>query len=68
MDANAYYEQRQTAAQAMGELLYYYHRIKKVGGLMITIWHNSILGSDAEFAGWKEVYETFLKEEIYWDM
>ena len=67
MDANAYYEQRQTAAQAMGELLLYYHRIKKVGGLMITIWHNSILGSDAEFAGWKEVYETFLKEEVFWD-
>ncbi len=67
MDANAYYEQRQTAAQAMGELLFYYHRIKKISGLMITIWHNSILGSDAEFAGWKEVYETFLKEEVYWD-
>ena len=52
----------------MAELLHYYHRIKKAGGLMITIWHNSILGSDTEFAGWKDVYETFLKEEVYWDM
>jgi hypothetical protein len=68
MDANAYYEQHYTPAQAMAELLHYYHRIKKVSGLMITIWHNSILGSDTEFAGWKDVYETFLKEEVYWDM
>jgi hypothetical protein len=68
MDANAFYEQRLTPAQAMLELLDYYHRIKKVSGLMITIWHNSTLGSDAEFAGWKDVYETFLKEEVYWDM
>lgn len=67
MDANAYYEQRYTAARALSELLQYYHRVKRVGGLMITIWHNSILGSDAEFAGWREVYETFLKEEVYWD-
>ncbi len=66
MDANAYYEQHYTPAQAMSELLHYYRVIKKVGGIMITIWHNSILGSDAEFAGWREVYKIFLTEEIYW--
>jgi hypothetical protein len=68
MDANAYYEQRYTAAQAMAELLQYYRQIRKVNGLMVTIWHNSILGRDPEFAGWREVYEVFLKEEVYWDM
>ena len=41
--------------------------IRKVGGLMITIWHNSILGQDPEFSGWRAVYETFLKEEVFWD-
>ena len=35
---------------------------------MITIWHNNFLGTDRSFAGWKEVYEIFLKEEVYWDM
>jgi hypothetical protein len=68
MDANAYYEQHYIAAQAVTELMQYYHRIRKVNGLMVTIWHNSILGSDIRFVGWKEAYEIFLKEEVYWDM
>ena len=67
MDANAFYEQNYTAAKAMHELMHYYHLIRKVNGLMVTIWHNSFLGSDPEFAGWKEAYEIFLKEEVYWD-
>jgi hypothetical protein len=46
----------------------YYRKIRQVNGLMITIWHNPFFGSDPEFAGWKEVYEIFLKDEIYWDM
>jgi hypothetical protein len=68
MDANAFYEQNYTAGQAMTELMHYYHLVRKVNGLMITIWHNSFLGSDPQFAGWREVYEVFLKEEVYWDM
>jgi len=68
MDANSFYEQKFTAQQAMTELLNYYNAIKKVNGLMITIWHNHFLGTDPMFAGWKEVYEVFLKEEVYWDM
>jgi len=67
MDANAYYEQKFTAGQAMHELMHYYRLIRKVNGLMVTIWHNSFLGSDPQFAGWREVYETFLREEVYWD-
>ncbi|MBS1606397.1 MAG: hypothetical protein JST42_27315 [Bacteroidetes bacterium] len=67
MDANSYYEQRYTATQAMTELLHYYHHIRKVNGLMVTVWHNTFLGTDPGKAGWREVYETFLKEEVYWD-
>ncbi len=68
MDANSFYEQKFTAQQAMDELLHYYRAIKKINGLMITIWHNQFLGTNFHFAGWKEVYEIFLKEEVYWDM
>jgi hypothetical protein len=68
MDANAFYEQGYTPTQAMTELLHYYHLVRRVNGLMVTIWHNSFLGSDPQFAGWREVYEVFLKEEVYWDM
>ena len=67
MDANSYYEQKFTAAQAMTELLHYYRHIQKVNGLMITIWHNSFLGTDPAFAGWREVYAIFLKEEVFWN-
>ncbi|MHA4808033.1 polysaccharide deacetylase family protein, partial [Flavitalea flava] len=67
MDANAFYEQHYTADQARNELMRYYHLIRKVNGLMVTIWHNSFLGTDTLFAGWREVYETFLRDEIYWD-
>jgi len=68
MDATSYYEQKFTAQQTLQELMNYYHAIKKVNGLMVTIWHNNFLGIDPQFAGWKEVYEVFLKDEVYWDM
>ncbi len=67
MDANSFYEQKLTASQAMNELLRYYNQIRKVNGLMVTIWHNSFLGSDPQFREWKKAYEIFLKEEVYWD-
>jgi hypothetical protein len=66
MDANSYYEQRYTAPQAMTELMHYYRHVRRVNGLMVTIWHNNFLGSDPAFAGWREVYEVFLKEEVFW--
>lgn len=67
MDANSFFEQHDTPAQAMQELMHYYHLIRKVNGLMVTIWHNTFLGNDPQFAGWKKLYEVFLKEEVYWD-
>jgi hypothetical protein len=68
MDANSFYEQKLDARHALNELMTYYHAIKKVNGLMVTIWHNQFLGSDPMFAGWNKLYEVFLKEEVYWDM
>jgi hypothetical protein len=68
MDANSYYEEKYSPQQAMEELLHYYRIIKKVQGLMITIWHNHFLGTDRQFAGWKDVYQVFLKEEVYWEV
>ncbi len=62
MDANAFYAQKNTPEQALEELMAYYESVKNVDGLMVTIWHNNFLGTDPQFAGWKEVYESFLKE------
>lgn len=68
MDANAYYEQLLTPSQAYSEIHYYHDIIKKVKGTMISIWHNDFLGTDERFKGWKEVYELFLEEVVYWDL
>jgi hypothetical protein len=67
MDSNAFFEQKLTPQQAFDEMMNYYYIVKKVNGLLITVWHNSILGTDPQFKGWNEVYEIFLREEIYWD-
>jgi hypothetical protein len=68
MDANSFYEKQMTPHEAFNELMDYYRKIKEVNGLMITIWHNQFFGTDPMFRGWKEVYEVFLKDQIYWDM
>ncbi|OJY82559.1 MAG: hypothetical protein BGP13_25475 [Sphingobacteriales bacterium 40-81] len=68
MDANAYYEQKLAPHQAFTEIRKYHDTIKKVNGTMITIWHNNFFGSDKMFAGWKDVYELFLEEVVYWDL
>lgn len=60
MDANAYYEQHLTPEAALEELLHFYKIISEVNGTMITIWHNSFLGTSPEFKGWKEIYERFI--------
>jgi hypothetical protein len=60
MDANAFYEQKFSPEAALEELLELYKNTHSVNGTMITIWHNSFLGSDEVFAGWKEVYAEFV--------
>lgn len=62
MDANSFFEQKFTPHQALEEMIIYKNTIKESGGTMITIWHNPFLGTDKLFEGWKEVWETFLKE------
>ena len=68
MDSNAFYVDRLQPQAAFTELMGYYRKIKEVNGLMVTVWHNNFFGTDPMFAGWKEVYEVFLKDQIYWDM
>jgi hypothetical protein len=68
MDANAYYEQGYTPQQAYAELKTYHDNVKKVNGTLITIWHNHFFSNTRGFEGWKEVYEVFLNEVVYWDL
>ena len=67
MDANSYYEEKHTPSQAFDELMLYYNAVKRVNGMLITIWHNSLLGTDRNTAGWSRMFEIFMKEMVYWD-
>ena len=62
MEANSFYEQKYTSAEAYIELMRYYSISKEVNGQLITIWHNNFLGTDPQFAGWREVYKQFIIE------
>jgi len=62
MEANSFYEQKYSVQQAADELLHYYNIVKSVNGKLVTIWHNSFLGTDKRFAGWKEMYVEFIKQ------
>ncbi|MBP6430323.1 MAG: polysaccharide deacetylase family protein [Ferruginibacter sp.] len=62
MDANCYYEQKQTPQQSFEELMQYYKVCREVGGTLITIFHNNFLGTDKNFKGWATMYEAFIKE------
>lgn len=61
MDANAFFEQKQTAEQSLREALFYYKAVKEVNGDLVTIWHNTFLGTDPLFKGWREGYAQFLQ-------
>jgi len=60
MDANAYYEQKQTPQETLDELIHYLSVCKSVNGTLITIWHNNFLGTDAAFKEWREIYTQFI--------
>ncbi|HSU27451.1 MAG TPA: polysaccharide deacetylase family protein [Chitinophagaceae bacterium] len=59
MDANSFYEQRLTPAQAAKELVHYHYVVQLVNGTLVTIWHNTFLGTHERFKGWRNVYEDF---------
>ncbi len=62
MDANSFFEQKLSAEEAYNELAEYAKRIKEVNGTMVTVWHNSFLGTHKRFKGWPDMYEKFIQE------
>ncbi len=64
MDANAYYEQKQLLEAAANELKYYRDICQQQHGQLISIWHNNFLGSDKNFKGWKELYQSFIQSVV----
>lgn len=62
MEANSFYEQKFTPEQALEEMRHYHNEVKKVNGTLITIWHNTFLGTDERFKGWRECYKKFFDQ------
>lgn len=62
MDANSFYEQKQDAKRSLEELKTYYEECKAVGGQMISIFHNSFLGTDPLYDGWHDMYDEFISQ------
>ena len=65
MDANSCFEQKLTPEQALEEMKTYMKLIKDVNGLMITVWHNTFLGTHRNFTGWREAYRSFIYHIYY---
>jgi hypothetical protein len=61
MDATAHYEEKLDASQSLLEMRKYLEVVRSCNGTLITIWHNSFLGTDPTFEGWREMYETFIQ-------
>ena len=62
MDANSFFEQKFSTEQAFEEMMHYYDVVKSVNGILVTIWHNSFLGTDKRFQGWREIYLRFIEK------
>ena len=67
MDANSFFEQKYTPKQTYEELMEYYNLVKKYNGIFISVWHNHMLGTTEQFTGWRQMFELFMKETVYWD-
>lgn len=62
MDANACYEEKKSSAEALNQMLAYLDAVRAVNGTLITIWHNSFLGTDEAHQGWRDTYEQFVQQ------
>ena len=62
MDANSFFESGQSIAQAEAEWKELEQAVRQVGGRMITIWHNTFLGTQKRFVGWGDRYANWLKQ------
>lgn len=60
MDANSFFEQKDSPEQALAEMRQYCKEVKDVDGILITLWHNTFLGTDSLFKGWREAYAQFI--------
>lgn len=64
MDSTAHYEEKLSTEQALETMRQMKDVLQRTSSQMITVFHNFSLGTDAEWEGWSELYEQFLREAI----
>lgn len=57
-----YYEQ--TTAEAKIELTQMIDRLKRCGGMCVSLWHNESFSENGRWTGWRSVYEHILNQSI----
>lgn len=62
MDANSFYEQKQTVEETAEELAHYLKVCQQYNTGLITLWHNNFLGTDPMFKGWAALYSHFIDQ------
>jgi len=62
MEANSFYEQKQSAEDSLKEIMHYHQICEQHHGLFISIFHNHFLGEDPLYKGWKEMYAQFISQ------
>ena len=60
MDSCLNYNMSLSAQEAQKLIDEYIKKVKKVNGTFVPIWHNSSLGDEAEWEGWRAVFENML--------
>lgn len=61
MEANSFFELHHTIDQAAEEWERLERSVRAVNGRMITIWHNTLLGTQKRFAGWRDRYAQWIR-------
>lgn len=64
MDATAFYQEKLSPDAAANELQFFLDTVRSVQGVLYTIFHNHLLGTDAVFNGWQKVYEDFAAKGV----
>jgi hypothetical protein len=62
MDANSYFEQKQTAEETSSELDYYYEVCKAVNGIFIPVFHNHMLSATEKMNSWVKLFQSFISQ------
>jgi len=62
MDSCLNYNMGLSTQEAKELFAEYIKKVKKVNGTFVSIWHNSSLGDEAEWEGWRAVFEYMLSQ------